>query len=29
VPGSIARSTPVDGVIESLVKSKKYVLPLA
>lgn len=29
VPGSIARSTPVDGVVESLVKSKKYVLPLA
>jgi hypothetical protein len=29
VPGAIARSTPVDGVIESLVKSKKYVLPRA
>jgi hypothetical protein len=29
VPGSIRRSTPVDGVVESLVKSKKYVLPLA
>jgi len=29
VPGTIARSTPVDGVIESLVKSKKYVVPLA
>jgi hypothetical protein len=29
VPGSIARSTPVDGVVESLVKSKKYVVPLA
>jgi len=29
VPGSIARSRPADGVIESLVKSKKYVLPLA
>ena len=29
VPGSIHRSTPVDGVVESLVKSKKYVLPLA
>lgn len=29
VPGTIARSTPVDGVVESLVKSKKYVLPLA
>lgn len=29
VPGSIHRSTPVDGVLESLVKSKKYVLPLA
>jgi hypothetical protein len=28
VPGSIARSTPVNGVVESLVKSKKYVLPL-
>ncbi|MGC2636487.1 MAG: hypothetical protein WA294_04870 [Acidobacteriaceae bacterium] len=29
VPGTIPRSTPVDGVVESLVKSKKYVLPLA
>jgi hypothetical protein len=29
VPGTIARSTPVDGVIESLVKSKKYVVPIA
>jgi hypothetical protein len=29
VPGTIERSTPVDGVVESLVKSKKYVLPLA
>lgn len=29
VPGSIHRSTPVDGVVESVVKSKKYVLPLA
>jgi hypothetical protein len=29
VPGSIARSKRVDGVVESLVKSKKYVLPLA
>ena len=29
VPGTINRSTSVDGVIESLVKSKKYVLPLA
>ncbi|MBT9330454.1 hypothetical protein [Paracidobacterium acidisoli] len=29
VPGSIPRSKSVDGVIESLVKSKKYVLPLA
>jgi hypothetical protein len=29
VPGSIRRSTPVNGVVESLVKSKKYVLPLA
>ncbi len=28
VPGSIHRSTPVDGVIESVVKSKKYVVPL-
>ena len=29
VPGSIPRSKSVDGVIESLVKSKKYVVPLA
>jgi hypothetical protein len=29
VPGSIPRSTRVDGVVESLIKSKKYVLPLA
>jgi hypothetical protein len=29
VSGSISRSTPVDGVVESLVKSKKYVMPLA
>jgi hypothetical protein len=29
VPGSIRRSTPVDGVVESLVKSRKYVLPIA
>ena len=29
VPGTIPRSKPVDGVIEGLVKSKKYVLPLA
>ena len=29
VPGTIARSTSVEGVVESLVKSKKYVLPLA
>jgi hypothetical protein len=28
VPGSIARSHPVDGVAESLVRSKKYLLPL-
>ena len=28
VPGSIPRSHPVDGVAESLVKSKKYLLPL-
>lgn len=28
VPGTIHRSTPVDGVVESVVKSKKYVLPL-
>jgi len=29
VPGSIPRSHPIDGVLESVVKSKKYVLPLA
>jgi hypothetical protein len=29
VPGSIPRSKGVDGVVESLVKSKKYVVPLA
>ncbi|HEX4312176.1 MAG TPA: hypothetical protein VHZ25_19245 [Acidobacteriaceae bacterium] len=29
VPGTIARSTPVDGVVESLIKSKKYVVPIA
>jgi hypothetical protein len=29
VPGSIRRSHPIDGVMESVVKSKKYVLPLA
>lgn len=29
VPGSIARSRPVDGIVEALVKSKKYLLPLA
>jgi hypothetical protein len=29
VPGTIPRSTRVKGVIESLVKSKKYVVPLA
>lgn len=29
VPGSIRRSRPVDGVAESLVKTKKYFLPLA
>ena len=28
IPGSIPRSHPVDGVAESLVKSKKYLLPL-
>jgi hypothetical protein len=28
VPGSIRRSHPVDGVAESLVRSKKYLLPL-
>jgi hypothetical protein len=29
VPGNVPRSHPVDGVAESLVKSKKYLLPLA
>jgi hypothetical protein len=29
VPGSIKRSHSIDGVLESVVKSKKYVLPLA
>jgi hypothetical protein len=29
VPGSIKRSHPIDGVVESVVKSKKYVVPLA
>jgi hypothetical protein len=29
VPGNIPRSRPTDGVIESLVKSKKYIAPLA
>jgi hypothetical protein len=29
VPGSIKRSHSIDGVMESVVKSKKYVLPLA
>jgi len=29
VPGGIRRSKPVDGVAEALLKSKKYVLPLA
>jgi len=29
VPGTVARSHGVDGVAESLVKSKKYILPLA
>ena len=29
VPGSIPRSHPVDGVAESLLKSKKYLIPLA
>jgi hypothetical protein len=28
VPGTIKRSHPVDGVAESLVKSKRYILPL-
>jgi hypothetical protein len=29
VPGRIKRSHPIDGVMESVVKSKKYVVPLA
>jgi hypothetical protein len=29
VPGSVPRSHPVDGVAESLIKSKKYLLPMA
>jgi len=29
VPGTIHRSHPVDGVAESLIKSKRYLLPLA
>jgi hypothetical protein len=29
VPGTIGRSKPTDGVLESLIKSKKYVVPLA
>ncbi|WP_446744117.1 hypothetical protein [Silvibacterium acidisoli] len=29
VPGSIPRSKSVDGVVESVVRSKKYVLPIA
>ncbi|HEV2619237.1 MAG TPA: hypothetical protein VGU23_04795, partial [Acidobacteriaceae bacterium] len=29
VPGSVKRSHPADGIAESLVKSKKYLLPLA
>lgn len=29
VPGTIRRSHPIDGVLESVVKSKKYVVPLA
>lgn len=29
IPGTIHRSTPVHGVIESLIETKKYVLPLA
>ena len=29
VPGSLKRSKPVDGVVEALVKSKRYVVPLA
>jgi hypothetical protein len=29
VPGSLGRSTPVHGVVESLLKAKKYVVPVA
>jgi hypothetical protein len=29
VPGTIPRSKQTDGVLESLIKSKKYVAPLA
>jgi hypothetical protein len=29
VPGTVRRSTRIDGVAESLVKSKKYIIPLA
>jgi len=29
VPGSMGRSTPVHGVVESVLKSKKYLLPVA
>ncbi|HXC96786.1 MAG TPA: hypothetical protein VNU92_13885 [Edaphobacter sp.] len=29
VPGTIKRSHPIDGVLESVVKSKKYVVPIA
>jgi len=29
VPGTMPRSTPVHGVVESLLKSKKYVVPMA
>jgi hypothetical protein len=29
VPGSVARSTPVHGVVESFLKSKKYIVPAA
>src|SRR6202035_2397004 len=29
IPGSMARSTPVHGVVESFLKSKKYIVPSA
>jgi hypothetical protein len=29
IPGSVARSTPVHGVVESFLKSKKYIVPAA